>query len=109
MINILQCDSTTIYDVSIADNFMKRLCGYMLRKRPHCKAIIIKPCNSIHTFFMRFNLDVLFLDREMKVIKKIEDVRPGKIILPIREAVVVIEAETGSFCEIKEGEKVIVI
>ncbi len=35
------------------------------------EAMVIKPCNSIHTFFMRFPIDVLFVDKESKVVKGI--------------------------------------
>jgi hypothetical protein len=33
------------------------------------EAMVIKPCNSIHTFFMRFPIDVLFINQESKVVK----------------------------------------
>lgn len=32
------------------------------------EALILKPCNSIHTFFMRFPIDVLFVDKKFKII-----------------------------------------
>ena len=36
------------------------------------EGLLIKPCGSVHTFFMRFPIDVVFLDRELSVV----DVRP---------------------------------
>ena len=32
-------------------------------------ALIIAPCNSIHTFFMRFDIDVVFVARDGRVLK----------------------------------------
>ncbi|MBM3248822.1 MAG: DUF192 domain-containing protein [Candidatus Omnitrophica bacterium] len=32
------------------------------------EALILRPCNSIHTFFMRFSIDIIFLDRTDKVV-----------------------------------------
>ena len=73
MIKTLKYNNETVIHVFIADSFFKRLFGYMFRKNPHHDAILFTPCNSIHTFFMKFNIDVLFLNEHMQVIKKIEN------------------------------------
>ena len=93
-------------NVFVADTFLKRLMGYMFRKEPHHEAIMIKPCNSIHTFFMKFNIDVIFVNKDMEVIKKMENLRPGKVIMPIKEAWVVIEGEAGKFKNVNIGDKI---
>lgn len=105
MIKVLKCKDKAIIDVFIADSYAKRLFGYMFRKKPHYDAILLKPCNSIHTFFMKFNIDVLFLSRDMQVIKKIENLRPGQIITKVMGANLVIESTKGVFNNIKEGHK----
>ena len=97
-------NNISISNVFIADTFIKRFLGYMFRKKPHHEAIMIMPCNSIHTFFMKFHIDVLFLDEEMKVIKKLENLKGGRIILPVRGAKSVIEAGASSFSKIKVGD-----
>jgi len=109
MIKKLLCKSEVIGELFIADSFMKRFLGYMLRKAPHYESILFKPCNSIHTFFMKFPIDVLFIDENMEVCKKIEGLKPGKIIMPIKNAVVVIESKDGRFKNISEGEKITVV
>jgi uncharacterized membrane protein (UPF0127 family) len=43
------------------------------------QALILKPCTSIHTFFMRFSIDVLFLDKNMRVIKIIQNIPPNRL------------------------------
>lgn len=103
MIKVLKCNRETKINVFIADSFIKRLFGYMFRKKPHHEAIMLKPCNSIHTFFMKFNIDVLFLDEQMQVIKKIENLRPGQVVTRVRGAKTVIESKVGAFNNIKEG------
>jgi len=105
MIKVLKYNSETIINVFIADSFIKRLFGYMFRSKPHHEAIMLKPCNSIHTFFMKFNIDVLFLDKQMKVIKKIENLKPGQVVMKVRGAKIVIESKVGAFNNIKEGYK----
>ena len=62
-----------VSNIFVADTFLKRLMGYMFRKEPHHEALMIKPCNSIHTFFMKFNIDVIFVNKNMEVIKNVEN------------------------------------
>ncbi len=103
MIMTLKCHDEPIIDVFMADSYFKRLFGYMFRKNPHHGAILFTPCNSIHTFFMKFNIDVLFLNEHMQVIKKIESLRPGKVVTKVTGAKIVIECKEGAFNQIKEG------
>lgn len=97
MIKTLNFDGEFVTNVYVADTFFKRLLGYMFRKKPHYDAIMITPCSSIHTFFMKFNIDVLFVDENMNVISVIKDLKPWKVILPVKGAKMVIEAEAGRF------------
>ncbi|MCB2294211.1 DUF192 domain-containing protein [Clostridium algoriphilum] len=105
MIKVLKYNSEAIINVFIADSFSKRLFGYMFRKEPHHDAILLKPCDSIHTFFMKFNIDVLFLNEHMQIIKKIESLRPGQVVTKVRGAKIVIESKEGVFNNIKEGHR----
>jgi uncharacterized membrane protein (UPF0127 family) len=41
--------------------------------------MIIAPCNAIHTFFMRFTIDVIFVDRQGTVLKLHSCVRPWRV------------------------------
>jgi uncharacterized membrane protein (UPF0127 family) len=41
--------------------------------------MIIAPCNAIHTFFMRFTIDLVFADRQGRVVKLYRSVRPWRI------------------------------
>ena len=56
----------------------------------------IRPCNGIHTFWMRFSIDVLFLDRELKVVKVIHSLSPFRISIPVPQAKSVIEVPAGT-------------
>ena len=39
-------------------------------------ALVISPCNSVHMFGMPYALDVVFVDRDARVVRVIEDLRP---------------------------------
>lgn len=43
------------------------------------EALILAPCSSVHTAFMRFPIDVAFVDREGRIVKIASGVRPWRI------------------------------
>lgn len=70
-------------DVKVAKSFFTRSIGLISRKSiSEAEALIIKPCCSVHTFFMKFDIDVLFVNKKNEVIALYERVKPWKI-LPI--------------------------
>jgi len=46
------------------------------RSLPQGEGLIIDPCNSVHTMFMRFPIDVVFVDKDGRVIKVTEGLKP---------------------------------
>ena len=67
-------------DVFIANTPFKRIKGLLGRKVfLSGQAIILEPCNSVHTFFMRFPIDILFVDKNYKVIQAIPKFNPNRI------------------------------
>ena len=64
-----------------AKTFWSKFKGLMLKKNIDY-GLLLKNTNGIHTFFMLDNIDVILLDKDYKVIKIIENVKPWRIILP---------------------------
>ena len=88
---------TIPYQLKRADRFTSRLKGLMFKKIPlQNEGLWLIPCNSIHMFFMKFPIDVVFLDREQKVIKIVQHLKPWKLIPPVKEAYSVIELPSGA-------------
>jgi uncharacterized protein len=57
--------------------------------------LVIDPCNSIHTFFMRFPIDVLFLDVEGDVIRAFDTLPPWRLTRIYAAARQVVELPAG--------------
>ena len=56
-------------------------------------ALIIAPCFSIHTMFMRFDIDVVFVDDDGRAVKVVRDMTPWRIAVdPTAHAVVELPA-----------------
>ncbi|MFD5682810.1 DUF192 domain-containing protein [Streptomyces bacillaris] len=58
-------------------------------------ALLITPCASVHTFRMRFAIDVAYLDRQFTVLA-VRTMKPGRLGLPRLRARHVVEAEAGA-------------
>ncbi|MGX1880970.1 DUF192 domain-containing protein [Streptomyces sp. NPDC055287] len=58
-------------------------------------ALLLSPASSVHTFGMRFAIDVAYLDRRLRVIA-VRKMRPGRLGLPRWRARHVLEAEAGA-------------
>jgi uncharacterized membrane protein (UPF0127 family) len=48
------------------------------RELPEGEGILLRHAGSIHTFFMRFPIDAVFLDREHRVLRVASGVRPWR-------------------------------
>ncbi|OPY55963.1 MAG: hypothetical protein A4E55_02283 [Pelotomaculum sp. PtaU1.Bin035] len=82
--------------IEVASSFNKRLKGLIGRSSlNHGEALILLPCNSIHTFFMNFPIDILFIDKEMVVLQAIKNIRPFRFSPVIHRSHMVIELPAG--------------
>jgi len=64
-----------------ATTLFQRLLGLMFKKGiSEEEALIFYHAPSIHTFFMRFPIDVIFLDRNMRVIRICRELKPARLV-----------------------------
>src|SRR5918996_3004280 len=65
---------------SLARTALNRLRGLLGRSElPPGEGILLRPAGSIHTAFMRFPIDAVFLDRELTVVGIARDLRPWRV------------------------------
>ncbi|MFH1246054.1 MAG: DUF192 domain-containing protein [Candidatus Omnitrophota bacterium] len=60
------------------------------------EGLILQPCSSIHTFFMRFPIDVLFLDKHKRVVKQIQNLPPFRVSPIVWTSCLAIELPAGT-------------
>ena len=69
--------SAPFLEIIIADSYFTRLAGLMFRKKlPPTTGLLLTPCNSVHMCFMRFAIDVVYLDKEYNIVKVVNCLRP---------------------------------
>src|SRR3954452_19834217 len=78
-----------------ASTVASRLLGLaFLRRLPSGHALLIADCRSVHTFGMRFPIDVAFFDERGRAVRVERAVPPWRVLV-CREAFAVIESPTG--------------
>jgi uncharacterized membrane protein (UPF0127 family) len=70
-------------------------------------AMLLRPCRNVHTFRMRFPIDVAFCDRD-DVVLRTSTLRPGRVSPLVWRAAYALEAEAGAFArwELRVGDRV---
>lgn len=98
-----------IYDgkeinIKNCNNFFSRLMGFMFKKNINY-ALLFNNCNSIHTFFMKSNIDVIMCDKDNNILYYYNNLEKNKIILPKKNVSKVIELPVNYF-KIKINNKI---
>lgn len=91
-INLVECKS-----------FYSRFKGFMFCKKID-KALLFKRCNSIHTCFMRENIDVIMCDKDYKILYCYPNFGKWKFIFPKKDVYLTIETPSDYF-NIRVGDK----
>lgn len=82
---------------AMANGFIDRLKGLMGKRGLNKdEGLCIKPCNSIHMFFMRFAIDVVFVDKEDHVCLLVPSLKPWSMIPYVKGASYVLELPEGT-------------
>lgn len=67
-------------NAAVANTLISRIIGLLGRRElKKGEALILLPCYQIHTFFMRFPIDILFVNKKDKVIAAICNLKPWRI------------------------------
>lgn len=80
-----------------AHSFFARGRGLLGRKSlSNTSTMWISPCNNIHTWFMQFPIDVVFVDKSLCVQAVIRELKPFRLVWPIWRAHSVFEFNGGA-------------
>lgn len=97
--------------VLVAKSLSSRMKGLLGKKGlSNQEALIIERCNSVHTFFMRFPIDVVFVDKNNVVVETIACLKPFRISPIFWRAAFTIELPIGSIqsAGLKKGDNLLI-
>jgi len=105
------CDGVLIADkVYLADSYFKRLRGLLGKKQLQPgEGLLLTKVSSVHCFFMKFTIDVVYLNAEM-VVTGMETIPPWRIGKWVRGTKHTLELEEGKAqLLIKKGEDSLIV
>jgi len=105
-------DGTQVAEhVEVAADSKSRRTGLLGRDRmAPGTALVIAPCGGIHTFWMRFSIDVLFVKKDGRVVKCVDSIPPWRIALAVTAyAAVELPAGTIRSSQVRPGDRLVVV
>ena len=73
-------NNNLIRNVSRTTNFLERMCGLLFSPPLNInEGLLIAPCSSIHTFGMRYAIDLVFLDKNWTIVKTVKSLKPWRM------------------------------
>lgn len=95
--------------VTVASRRIERAIGLLGHSHLEAgEALWIKPCNGVHTWFMRFSIDVIAMDADGVIVDVVSMLKPWRMRLPRPGAFSVLELPAGALlnAQVKVGHKI---
>jgi uncharacterized protein len=105
--NATRLDALVADKVEVADTWWARFRGLLGRDSIGAgEGLHIVPCNSIHMFFMRFPIDVAFLDTEGRLVRAVHCIKPWRATRIYLQAHSALELAAGTLARtgVEEGD-----
>lgn len=82
---------------TLASSPWRRMVGLLGRDRmEEGEALVLRPCSAVHTCFMRFPIDVVFLDKHGRVVRLYPEMVPFRFSPPVFGASSAVELPAGA-------------
>ncbi|MEE9198415.1 MAG: DUF192 domain-containing protein [Dehalococcoidia bacterium] len=97
--------------LQVADSVRTRFWGLLGRPSlPEGHGLLLRPSSSIHTAFMRFAIDVVFLDKENRVVKVVPELKPFRMAVPRHGAHSALELPAGAAAQarVERGDQLLI-
>jgi len=86
--------------VTVAESLLARTRGLLgTNALPAGHGLLIRPCRQVHSFFMRYALDLVFVDRQGQVVRTLAGFTPNWISPLVSRAAAVLELPAGTLTD----------
>lgn len=94
---LLLSDVEVASTLRLADTVWTRFVGLQFaRTLPKGHGLLLRPCNSVHMFFMRFPIDVVFLTKDLVVERLLPNLKPWHVSPVVFKAYQTLELPAGT-------------
>lgn len=93
-------------EMRAAESFWDRFAGLMMKKSiPDGFGLMFKPARGIHTHFMRFPIDLIFIDQADRVVKVRPAMRPWRFDFSSAAGVIEMNAGSAASADLQPGDQ----
>lgn len=97
---IYRGSSPVVKGIPISQTFWSRFKGLLGKKHFTAgEGMLLRPCCQVHTFFMAFAIDVVFLDKKGEIVELVANLIPGRLSPLYLKSYQVLELPTGTIEE----------
>ena len=90
-------DQVIVSQLTVADTFFSRFCGLQFKRELAVgSGLLLVPCGSVHTCWMRFPVDVFFISDSAHVVHVRRNVRPWRVAICRAPSHAVLEVASGA-------------
>lgn len=101
-------DTILAEKVILAESTLERMKGLLGRSElARNTAMLIRPCRSIHMWFMRFPIDAAFLDEAGRILKISRALKPWQLAFAPRKTTAVLETAVGVLNSVQPGDSLV--
>ena len=96
---LVNCDTGEVLIEKLlrAETFWRRFLGLLPYKElERSQGLLLTPCKSVHTWFMRFAIDIIYLDESLRVKAVYPEVRPWRMLPYHKRSYQVLEVSVGT-------------
>ncbi len=84
----------------VADTFWSRLTGLTpTRSLPQGHGLLLTPCSSVHTLFMKYSIDVAYLNSNLTVVRAFPHIKPWRALPVVPGTKHVLEMPRGTLTD----------
>lgn len=99
-------DTVLVENLLIAESMPERMKGLLGRPcLAETSGMLLRPCRSIHMWGMRFPIDAAFLDKELKVLKIVRNLRPWQVAFAPSKTHCVLETAAGTLAALNPADQ----
>lgn len=95
--DVCTADGRPVAKVALVSDWLGRLRGLMGRTfLAPGTGLWLDPCNGVHTFRMRFAVDAVMLDKDLRILRIATNIRPNRIVWPVHKGHSTLELPAGT-------------
>lgn len=105
---IYDLNGIAICRAKVAERFKERLVGLLRHKELEPgRGLLLRGCSQVHTFGMRFTIDVVFISKDLNILEIERSLKPGRVSRYVKGAYWALELGSGAAENLRTNDAIV--